>query len=84
MPVVMQDKIMNVSLDFSNNKEYIFGIFLGFEDADYYPEKNPDHRLRRERIPVRDFFKEISFLSCDYFRANHGNQLFYSFIVLLH
>lgn len=26
---------------------------LGFEDTDYYPEKHPDQRLRRERIPVR-------------------------------
>lgn len=32
---------------------------LGFEDADYYPEKNPDPRLRRERVPVRGFLREI-------------------------
>ncbi len=27
-------------------------LFAGFEDGDYYPEKNVDHRVRRERVPV--------------------------------
>jgi len=27
-----------------------------FEDADYYPEKNPDHRIKRERVPVGYLF----------------------------
>jgi len=34
--------------------KYICGS-LGFEDADYYPEKHPDHRVRQERVPVGYF-----------------------------
>ena len=33
---------------------------LGFEDADYYPEKNPDPRVRRERVPVRHAWRTFS------------------------
>lgn len=36
-----------------SNSEVLNGDILGFEDAEYYPEKYPDQRLRPERIPVR-------------------------------
>lgn len=53
MPVVMHDKTMNVrERDGIEEKNHEMSI-LGFEDTDYYPEKHPDQRLRRERIPVR-------------------------------
>ncbi len=54
MLVVMQDKIMNVSSRYY--KIYFSVEISGFEDVDYYPEKNPDQRLRRERVPVGYLF----------------------------
>lgn len=54
MHVVMQDKTMNVrEREMGLNSEVLNGDILGFEDAEYYPEKYPDQRLRPERIPVR-------------------------------
>ncbi len=43
---------------------FCLGI-LGFEDADY-PEKNPDQRARRERIPVGRFCIQTQLLSLDF------------------
>jgi len=31
-----------------------FVLFLAVDEADYYPEKHPDQRLKRERVPVNN------------------------------
>ena len=31
-------------------------VVVGFEDRDYYPEKNADGRVRRESVPVKTKF----------------------------
>jgi hypothetical protein len=79
MLAVTQDKIMNVSCSLFfciTNDGYLH--ILGFEDADYYPEKNPDHRVRRERVPVSfAFFYSRLFSNISvHCRVKHGNQLF--------
>lgn len=55
MLVAILNKIMNVWL--STVTEYMSKmnhswLILGFEEANYYPEKSPDGRVRRERVPV--------------------------------
>lgn len=54
MLVVTLDTIMNVRISgYLPRIRSIAIALLGFEDGEYYPEKHPDHRLRRERVPVR-------------------------------
>lgn len=61
MPVVMLDKNMNVRLtQCDSSLQSTFSSIVGFEDGEYYPEKNSDQRVRRERPPVSISPKSIN------------------------
>ena len=49
----MLDKNMNVrSTQYDSSFQSNLFSTVGFEDGEYYSEKNPDQRIRRERAPV--------------------------------
>lgn len=81
MLVVMHDKNMIVRSVLKRRLNICDNfVFLGFEEREYYPDKNANRRVRRERVPVRNnlstIFEKKNRLSFIFIRVMHGNQYF--------